>query len=48
MVDELKETGLVNFLRSYMLGSDGPKGTLRKLLLSLGVIPVRLLAMIYI
>lgn len=42
MVSELKEVGLVNFLRGYMFPPDttGPRGTLRKLLLSLGVIPV--------
>ena len=44
-VADLKERGLVNFLRSYILRP--PEGTndgtrrLRKLLLGLGVVPVR-------
>ncbi|KAI9636209.1 DHS-like NAD/FAD-binding domain-containing protein [Dioszegia hungarica] len=36
---ELREKGLVNFLRDYLVPVSGPGQTLRKLLLGLGVIP---------
>ena len=45
LVADLKERGLVNFLRSYILpapeGDNDGTRTLRKLLLGLGVVPVR-------
>lgn len=46
LVADLKERGLVNFLRSYILpaseGANDGTRTLRKLLLGLGVVPVGL------
>lgn len=42
MVDQLKEQGLVNFLREYLAPRDGGVRSLRKLLLSLGIVPVGL------
>lgn len=43
MVQQLKQRGLVQFLIDYLKpGTDGSIPSLRKLLLSLGVIPVRL------
>lgn len=39
---ELREKGLVNFLRDYLLPATGAGQSLRKLLLGLGVIPVGL------
>lgn len=42
MVAQLKEQGLVNFLRDYLAPrADGPVNSLRKLLLSMGIVPVR-------
>lgn len=41
MVSELKERGLITFLRNYLVpGPDGQLPSLRKLLLGLGVVPV--------
>jgi NAD-dependent histone deacetylase SIR2 len=39
---DLKEKGIVNFLRDYLrpIGPDGEMPSLRKLLLGLGFIPV--------
>lgn len=43
LVAELKETGLVNFLRSYLAPQpDGSRQSLRMLLLALGIVPVRI------
>lgn len=42
MTDQLKEQGLVTFLREFLSSSeDGATPNLRKLLLGFGVIPVR-------
>lgn len=41
MVAQLKEQGLVNFLRDYLAPRpDGSVNSLRKLLLSMGIVPV--------
>lgn len=44
MIDQLKEMGLVNFLRAYLTSPPNAKqeeiGSLRKLLLGIGVVPV--------
>lgn len=42
MIHQLKEQGIINFLRSYLAtGQDGELASLRKLLLGFGIIPVR-------
>lgn len=42
MVEQLKQRGLVQFLIEYLKpAADGTVPSLRKLLLSLGIIPVR-------
>jgi NAD-dependent histone deacetylase SIR2 len=41
MIRDLKEKGIINFLRAYLAtGQDGEMASLRKLLLGLGIIPV--------
>lgn len=43
MVDRLRERGLVHFLRDYLApDANGQVASLRKLLISFGVIPVSL------
>lgn len=40
LVAQLKEIGLVNFLRAYLEPRHGSRQSLRKLLLALGIVPV--------
>ena len=41
LIDDLKEKGIINFLRSYLAtGKDGQLASLRKLLIGLGIVPV--------
>jgi len=41
MIRDLKEKGIINFLRAYLaMGENGEMASLRKLLLGFGIIPV--------
>lgn len=41
MIHDLKEKGIINFLRAYLAsGENGEMASLRKLLLGFGIIPV--------